>query len=158
MKGLLLIIGLLISALTTQAKNHSEHINNGYHIGAGAGVAWLSEKSGEYSNYHFHLLKSIRHSEKWQFGIGYETILGNEAHHVFNIPLVYSPIHQLSLKVGPGLLFTRENNKMEINFTTHIECIYEFEIGNIHLGPMIGFGADKHGTHIGMGVHLGLSI
>jgi hypothetical protein len=37
----------------------------------------------------------------------------------------------------------------------HIETVYEFEINDFHIGPVLGLGYDPEDYHIGLGLHLG---
>lgn len=160
MRYLLIILATCISFLATRAQNHEnhEHDHHHYHIGLGMGGSWLSETSSIHPSLHLHLLKALGHSEKWQIGLGYESIFGEEVHHSFNIPIAYSPFNHFNIKAGPGISITSEDEHNESSLTAHLECIYEFEIGGIHLGPLIGYGIDKHGHHIGFGIHLGMGL
>jgi len=40
----------------------------------------------------------------------------------------------------------------------HVETLYEFEIKDFHIGPLIEFAYDKEDYHISIGLHVGLGF
>ncbi len=158
MKRLLFIVFFVVNVFMLAAQNHSEHNHKNFHLGVGFNGAIVSGTSGIVPGFHVHLLKQLQHFEKWQVGIGYENMMADKVHHSINLPVGYNITEHLVLKVGPGFSFEKEDSKTELILSGHIECIYEFEFNKLHMGPIIGFGFDKHDSHIGLGVHAGFGF
>ena len=62
--------------------------------------------------------------------------------------------------MSPGITFEKHieaDGKVEIekNLGAHLESAYEWEFGNIHLGPVLEFAYDQKDIHISLGLHVG---
>lgn len=158
----LLTILLLPFALAYAQHNHNHvhdiHDEHNYHIGVGAGVATFLGEEGLEPALHLHLLRRLNSESKWSLGIGYEGIKGDEWHNGVNLLVNYRPANFLSFNVGPGVVFEKEENETEFLPAIHAESVFEFNISEIHLGPMLGFGFNKEHTHFSVGIHLGFGI
>lgn len=135
---------------STEHGNHEHHQNE---IGiANAPVYFVKEKTISYG-LHLHYIRKLGES-KFGLGAGYERIFDTHEHNTFGLVGCYSPVDKLSLTLSPGI--TLENVRpCEVNFALHFETVYEFEIKNIHLGPVFEFAYDPEDYHISLGLHIG---
>lgn len=160
------LLVFLISSLTligqhTDHEDHEDHKHAHGHehhnneIGlAIAPVYFVSEKSTALG-LHLHYIRSLHHS-KWGLGVGYEKILDEHSHNILGGILSYRPISPLSFSLSPGINFS--NSFKNIEFAIHGEVAYEFEIGDLHLGPVLDLARDHDDFHISLGVHIGIGF
>lgn len=45
-----------------------------------------------------------------------------------------------------------------LNFALHLEASYEFEIGDLHIGPVIEYAYDTEDQHLSLGLHVGIGF
>lgn len=130
--------------------SHAIHKNE---IGvANSPVYLINEKVFSYG-LHFHYIRNIKKSA-FGLGLGYERIFDEHNHNTFGLVIRYIPVDKLSLIVAPGILYEdRHFNKPE--FAIHLESVYEFEIKNIGIGPVVEFAYATDDLHISLGLHLG---
>ena len=150
--GLLLIISNKISAQVEISDHEKEHKN---HVGLGFAASHIPETQGLKPGFHVHYLHQLGQSEHWALGVGYEGVINEQLHNGINLLLNFRPVHKISLNAGPGLVFEKHEGKFEVTPAFHTEAVFEFEINNIHLGPLVGYGFDKDDSHFSFGVHLG---
>ena len=43
-------------------------------------------------------------------------------------------------------------------FALHLEASYEWEIGDVHLGPVVEYAYDEEDAHISLGLHIGIGF
>ena len=131
-------------------KNHDHHKNE---IGiANAPVFFVKEKAFSYG-LHLHYIRNIKES-KFGLGAGFERIFDKHGHNTFGLVACYRPVDKLSLILSPGITL-EDVEPGELNFALHLETDYEFEINNIHLGPVFEFAYDPEDFHISFGLHIG---
>ena len=53
------------------------------------------------------------------------------------------------------MLISEHNSKKEIQYITHLELIYEFDMGSFGLGPVAGMIFSGGEQHYMIGVHFG---
>lgn len=137
--------------------DHSPHVHHRNELGiAIAPVHFIKE--GETSlGLHLHYIHNIRNS-KFGVGLGYERIFDDHEHHTFGVVGSYRPIERLVFNLAPGLTYEGAEEDAPLNFALHVETTYEFEIGDIHLGPVLEFAYDKEDYHIALGLHIGLGF
>ena len=140
---------------TTKHEGHKSH-NHDHHkneIGiANAPVYFVKEKVFSYG-LHLHYIRNIRES-KFGLGAGFERIFDEHGHNTFGLVASYRPIDKLSLSLSPGITL-EDVHPDELNFALHVETAYEFEINNIHIGPVFEFAYDPEDFHISFGLHIG---
>lgn len=139
-----------------QIHDHSNEHKN--HLGIGFAASHISETEGLKPGFHIHYLRQINESEHWAMGIGYEGVLAEHSHNSVNFLLNFRPIHMISINAGPGLVFGKHEDEFEVKPAFHTEAVIEFEINNLHFGPLIGYGFDKEDTHFSFGIHLGIGL
>ncbi len=156
MKYLIFIsLFFVFNKLSAQDHNHDHEVN---HLGIGFGVTSFFEEGHSAPGLHLHYMHRLNSHSPFSIGGGYEAILGDHEHHSLTGLLGYSPFDRFSIKVGPGLTFANENEHKEVKFSGHLELMYEFELGDLHLGPMLGFGYDGEETHGAVGIHVGFGF
>lgn len=165
MKKLTFIFVLLLTFFSVSAQHEHSHNHNhrhddhNYHFGVGAGVASFSGETGLEPSLHVHMLRKLAADSKWSLGIGYEGIKGEEEwHNGLNLLVNYRPFHFISFNAGPGIVIENEHDERELLPALHAESVVEFTVGDIHFGPMIGFGMNEEHTHFSLGLHLGFGI
>jgi len=127
-----------------------EHHKNEFGM-ANSPVYFLKSKEISYG-IHFHYTRHLNHS-KFGIGLAYERIFDKHKHNTFGAVIAYSPLDKLTISASPG--FTYEGLTKEFMPALHLETTYEFELGHIHIGPLLEFALDSEDQHISLGLHLG---
>ena len=134
--------------------HHHEHHRNEIGI-ANSPVYFFKEKVFAYG-LHMHYLHKLS-SSRFALGIGYERIFDEHKHNTFNLVGSYRPIDNLSFNISPGIAF-EDRSGSGLNFAMHAETLYEFEIGDFHIGPLVEFAYDAEDYHISAGLHIGFGF
>ncbi len=151
---MLLFYATLISA---QSEDHDHHLGHQHqHYKNEVGVAnmavyFLKEKEVSYG-LHLHWVHQLKES-KFGVGLGYERIFDDHEHQTFGIVGAYRPFEGLTFAVSPGLTYEKEEK--EGRFAFHAEAVYEFELGDFHVGPLFEVAYDPEDIHISLGLHIG---
>jgi len=155
--ALCLLIGLSINLAQAQSdeEHSSDHEHHRHEIGmANSPVYYLKEKIFAYG-LHAHYLYSLEHT-KFALGLGYERIFDEHKHSTYSLVFGYRPAERLSLIASPGI--TYEQAEPGGAFSLHLEASYEYEIGNIHIGPVFEVAYDPEDIHLSLGLHLGFGF
>ncbi|MDZ7740574.1 MAG: hypothetical protein U5Q03_02150 [Bacteroidota bacterium] len=150
---------LCMNLLPAQEHHHQDHEDHKMHrhqpneFGLAAFPVYFMNKKEVAFGLHFHYLRLVGDSP-FGWGLGYERIFDEHGHNTFGIVGSYRPIKHLSFNLSPGITFEDEDAS-EIKFAFHIESMYDFEIGNVHIGPLIELAFDPEDTHISLGLHVG---
>lgn len=170
MKSIYLIIfGLLLSAgmVTAQDHNHDHdhdhsdhtHHHHSYHnneIGiVNTPIYFLGEKEFAYG-FHVHYVRNLD-GTKLGIGIGYERIFDEHKHNTIGIVGSYNPVGNLIINLSPGIAWEGVAHS-ELHFALHLESSYDFELGPIHLGPILGLSYGEEDIHLGLGLHMGVGF
>jgi len=91
-------------------------------------------------------------------GLGFETIFTEHLHYSFLASVSYNPIAAFIIEIAPGVLYVKEENESITEFLTHIECMYEFDLGYIGIGPVVGMALSSEDTHYAVGIHIGKGL
>ena len=132
-------------------ENYHEHHRHELGL-ANTAVYFLGEKEFAYG-LHFHYIYRIKES-KFSVGAGYERIFDEHGHNSFGPLVSFMPVEGFSISFLPGIGF-EDDEASEIYPVLHLELLYEFELGDFHLGPTVGFGYEPEDVHIGAGIHIG---
>lgn len=132
-------------------KHGNDHLDMKYELGFAPNMVYSLNEKAFGPGFHIHGLKIL--NENFGAGIGYEGIFFDNYHQAVTIFGEYIFHDFISLDIGPGLIFPNKENENFI-LVAHIEASAAFDIGKIHIGPMLGFafGSDKH---LSAGIHLG---
>lgn len=160
-KSLLLFLVLNTIFLSVSGR-HDEHEHlhdfHKYHLGFGVAGAHIKSTNGISPGFHIHLLRQLGEEKKWGIGLGYEAIVEENLHNGLNLLANWHPVDFLSVNAGPGIAFGKHDGTNEVLPAFHTEAVFEFNVGNIHIGPMAGFGIDREESHFSVGVHLGFGF
>ena len=157
MKYLLLLLITVLNltdGLFCKEDEHDDHRHTHSHeIGiVNAPVYFLTEKVLSYA-FHIHYTYFLPHSPIG-IGFGFEKIFDEHNHNAITVNFNYELIEHLNIDLAPGIMFEGSaigNNR----FTFHFETFYEFEIGDLHIGPSAEFAYDPEDLHLSIGLHLG---
>ncbi len=164
LRFLFLIIFLTVIATSLSAKykhdDDHKHLNDdhNYHLGFGIAGTYLSVEQAVAPGFHIHFIRQLGVERKWGIGLGFESIIEENIHSSLNLLGNWHPVDFLSLNAGPGLVFAKHEGETEILPAFHTEAVFEFNLGGIHLGPMLGFGIDSEESHFSLGVHVGFGF
>jgi len=152
---------LILFALTQSlfAQSPDSHVNSDDHkneLGiANSPIYIIKEKEFAYG-LHAHYIRSLKET-RFGIGVGYERIFDEHKHNSIGVILSYAPIEHLALSLSPGIIFN-DNNASDLHFGLHLETLYEFEIGIIHIGPVAEFAYSADDYHVSLGVHVGFGF
>ncbi len=133
-------------------ENVDAHQHSKNEIGISISPAYfINEKVWTFAM-HIHYTRII---PRTRFGIGasFERIVLDPKHSTFGIVFAYYPIEKLSFSLSPGMTF--EDANPAALFALHLETAYEFEIGDLHIGPAFEFAYDPNDHHLSLGIHIG---
>jgi len=149
--------------LAQEPNDHShdhDHLSHGHHamnneIGGAVGMVFILEEQETALGFHLHYYRRLPGKMK-PFGVspGLALFLGDHRHYTFHVMMVYSIIHGWWVSAGPGITYLDHDN--EFVGSAHVETGYEFDIGKLHLGPVVEYTWAKEGQHIMLGLHLGV--
>ena len=150
---ILMILGTSQNGIIAQHQEHSEHQHKHpqNEIGVGNYLTYLAGENEFAYSLHIHYLRSFDES-RFGAGIGYEQIFDEHRHRSLAFIGTFMPTSHLVLSLAPGMLLGTQENP-GIRFALHTELVYEFEIGNFHIGPALEFATTFSEYHISLGVH-----
>lgn len=162
-----LVFGLNFFVLSVSGQDvatHSghEHIhvhdNHKYHLGIGISGTHFIEEKGFAQSFHLHTMKQLGKEKIWGLGLGYEVVVEENLHNTITLMGSYHFFDFISLTAGPGLAFGKHEGERELSPVLHAELVSGFDLGQFHIGPMIGAGIDMEHSHISVGVHAGFGF
>ena len=159
MVGVFLLSFLLWqNGILAQHQEHSDHLHAHpeNEIGLGNYLSYLAGEQEFAFGLHVHYLRSLGDS-RFGAGIGFEQLFSEHRHQSLTIIGTYSITSPLMLSLAPGILFGNPEHPAN-RFVLHTELIYEFHIGNFHLGPALEFATTFDEYHIGLGLHVALAF
>ncbi len=160
MKYILLFIILFISFISfgqteTELDLLEDHIDHHNHFGVATGPVYILNESEFAPGVHLHYMRLLEAGNAhFGIGLGVEAIFDEHRHYATSLNLSYLPIHALTLTVAPGIQFAPDSE----DFTTHFEAVYEFEIGKVHLGPVLEYAWAPNDAHAMLGLHIGFGF
>ena len=137
--------------------SHEDHSHKN-EISIAAGIVPIPAEDEIAAGIHLHYIKGIGESNKFGIGVGLETILDEHKHYTLSAVFQYRIYKGIIIAVAPGLLLRKEGTENVFEFAQHIEAGYEFEIGKIHIGPVVELGFEKNGMHYMGGIHFGIDF
>ena len=150
---------LLMFSLCSYSQNgnefsliEDEHLN---HFGVATGPVYVINESEVAPGIHLHYMRLLEFGNAhFGIGLGLEGIFDEHRHYATSINFSYLPIHALTFTIAPGIQFAPESE----DFTTHFEVVYEFEIGELHIGPVAEYAWSPNDAHAMLGLHIGLGF
>ncbi|WP_423130318.1 hypothetical protein [Gaoshiqia sp. Z1-71] len=160
MKLILLIILLAFTRFiyAQDVDRPGAHDHHRHHIGLGAGATSIFNENNLVPGIHLHYYYRLTEHSPVSVGLGYESILDDHTHNTLTSLINYEFMEGFSLSAGPGLTFAKEEGKTHTSLSGHLELLYEFRLGEFHLGPMIGLGIDREDSHASVGIHFGFGF
>jgi len=154
---------LLFSFSFAQNHDHDHdhehsHDSHRHHLGLGLGAGSLFAEEEYAPVVHLHYLYRLAPKSPVSVGLGFESIIDDHKHNTFLALVNYEIQPRLSINAGPGITFAEEDGESHTAMSGHVELIYEFTVGEFHLGPMLGFGFDNEESHASLGIHIGLGF
>ncbi|MBN2001149.1 hypothetical protein JW935_26640 [candidate division KSB1 bacterium] len=132
--------------------HHHHHEGHKYEVGLSIGAAHLDREGETVPSTHIHAMRRI--GEKTALGLGAEYFFTEHTHYSLLGTISYNPCLAFILDISPGILFSGHDGAQETHFVTHIELTYEFDLGVIGIGPVVGVGFSKEDRHYLAGFHL----
>ena len=151
MKRIFLIF-LLLNCLNVKAQEqHNEH----NHLGISVGISKIFPEKTYVPGGHFHYSYLFK-IKNIQLGVGTSLEYLFDKHQHIGTDLSFSifPTEDIEISIAPGLVFS--NNIME--YATHFELGYSFDLHSVHLGPIIEMAVSKEDIHLTIGVHVGFGF
>jgi hypothetical protein len=156
---LLSVFLLPLSAQDAHSHDHDhDHDPHKHHIGFGIAATKLLNENVLAPGFHVHFIRQLGHHNQWGLGVGLEVIADENWHSGLNLLFNYRPLRFLSLLAGPGLAVVKHEGDVEFLPAFHTEAVFEFDIGNLHVGPMIGYERDTEHSHFSVGIHIGIGF
>lgn len=150
-----LLFGILpLCTLAQGDHEHHEHPPNELGV-ANSAVFFPGEEEWSYG-LHLHFLRTIGHS-RFRLGAGYERIFDVHKHNTVGVVAGYAPAHGWTVIVSPGIAF-EDADPGALLPAVHLETTYEFDLGPLHLGPVLEWAWDPEDTHVSIGLHLGIGL
>ena len=138
---------------------HEDHGRDGHNkseIGLALAPVYFFDEKELSAGIHFHYTYNFPDT-KFGLGLAYEHIFDKHKHNFVGLEGAFRPVHPISVSFTPGMTFEGEHfSKGEFAF--HVETGYEFELKNVHLGPVLEFAWHSEGYHASVGVHLGIGL
>ena len=157
MKFKILLNILIISVLFSESGHiHSHNHNN--ELGAAIGIVPGHEGEDNSLGIHLHYIKGVGQHNDFGIGLSLETILDEHSHNSISLIGTYHLKNGFTIAYAPGILFEEHEEDVEIKFTHHFECYYEFELGKFHIGPQLDIGFEELEVHYMLGLHLGIDF
>jgi len=162
MRYFILLTTFLAISLVSFSKEHNhEHKNEHHHpeleLGVSSGLVYNFTEKESAPGIHAHIIKTVSKSDKIGLGFGYEAIFDEHRHNAGSFIILYRPIEHLSFNFAPGIswLSTEEDSAKP---SLHLEALYEWEFGNFHIGPLLGFASNFEDFHGSVGLHVAIGF
>jgi len=157
MKQFLLVSIFIFTSIYLYSQEHDHFEDHHHHpeneIGISNNLVFNASENEYAYGLHLHFVRTISESDKIGFGLGYERIFDDHKHNSASLIFMYRPIESLSLNFAPGIIWL-ESESNSINPAIHIEGLYEWQLGNFHLGPLVGIAFNPEDFHASLGLHL----
>ena len=149
-------LSINLNAQKDHINDHNHEHDHTFEIGLANTLVYFAKEKESAYGIHLHVIKSINHS-KFGIGLGYERIFDEHKHNTLGIITSYNPTEKIHVSLTPGIAFAG-NNASEKHLALHLETSYDYQIANLHLGPMIEFAIDSEDFHVSLGIHIGLGL
>ena len=135
------------------------HEGHAWEVGFALGAVSLILEDEVAFGAHAHVLRSVPGWERFRVGLGLESVLDEHGH--LNAALVVNAhiLAGLSVSVAPGVVVLKEaDGGWGVQFSSHFEALYEFDLGPVHAGPMLEYSYASVDQHMMLGPHVGFGL
>ncbi len=135
------------------------HHGSAWEVGFALGAVSLVLEDELAFGAHAHVTRSVPGWQRLRLGLGLESVLDEHGH--LNAALVVNVhvIAGLSVSVAPGVLVLREDHGgWGTRFSSHFEALYDFDLGPLHVGPMLEYSYASVDQHLMLGLHMGFEL
>jgi len=146
-------------------QNHEQELNHQTHghthnneIGTAVGMVAIPKENEIALGFHLHYTKGVGQENRFGIGIGLGIILEEHQHYAISLATHCRIYKGFIIGYSPGLLILKHDSKKDFHFAQHFELIYEFEVGNLHLGPIVEIGYANSIVHYMTGIHIGIGF
>ena len=150
--SLLTFVGLSQS----DSLSHHGHAHHHNEIGIANAIVFLAAEDEFAYGLHAHFLHAIAASN-WSAGFSAERIFDDHRHQTFSLIIAFQPAEGFTLSAAPGWA-TENGDFSKGQISLHIECTYELELGEFHIGPLAEVAYEPEGMHYALGLHLGFGF
>lgn len=163
MRLLITIISLLLVTTVIAQHNHNHddhthlHEHGEWEIGAALGLVPLFDEGTIAPGVHLHLLQQNKLIDGLMVGIGFESVLDEHTHLNAGLVFNYNIYKGLFAGISPGILWINHDG-WESAFVSHFELSYEFEVGKLHIGPIVEYSLSSIDKHMLAGIHVGINF
>lgn len=138
--------------------NTHEHHHSQWEIGIALGVVPLLDEDELAPGIHLHFLHQVEAVNKLMVGFGFENVIDEHTHLTAGVVLNYNIYKGFFVAVSPGVLWVRHDEAWETAYVTHFELSYEFDLGQLHIGPIAEYSFSSLDKHVMAGIHLGFGF
>lgn len=110
---------------------------------------------------HVHVGKRLgKHGllKHLSLGVAGEVIFAEHEHYALMGLVSVYPWRGLVLSAGPGIEWAEHEGEWESEYSTHVEAVYVFDVGEWHVGPFVDYSWGDHGEHFTTGIHFGIHL
>ena len=158
-----LILVFCLQSVPRAEEHGLEHHGRGHHhhaneLGISGGYVYMDPAEESALGLHLHYMRRCKQEGIRRYlglGLGFETIFSEHRHYNAMFSIGIFPWRSLALIVSPGVMFARHHDEWENEYSTHVEAVYGFMVGELEVGPVIGFAHAGEGKHYMAGLHLG---
>jgi hypothetical protein len=140
---------------TPEPAEHEHAHSADFEASLSPGVAFLTSESEFAFAMHLHLLHALGGSA-WAAGVGFERIFDEHAHNALGALVEYRPFDAWAVAIGPGVAFSDDWD--HVDPTLHLETVYEWFVGDMHLGPGLEVAVEPHEVHLSLGLHFAIGF
>lgn len=149
---LLLSMLLSFSSFSQHHFHDDEHQHVKYELGTALTMVYSPHEKEFGPGFHIHGVRML--NPDFGIGAGYEGAFFHDYHQAVTLFGEFIIADLITIDLGPGIIFPNEEHP-NFSLVAHIEASAAFDIGKIHIGPMVGYGIGLEDIHYSLGVHLG---
>ena len=144
---------LILNTLNLFSAGADIHEHSPNEIGSCLSYVYQSSEGTSDPAIHLDYTRALNESD-FSLGFSFEKIFSENQHLSAGISLDYEIIDNLTFAASPLIIWENENGWTS-KFALHLEVNYGIEIGQLHIGPLIGYATEFGDYHIGGGLHVG---
>ena len=162
--AILALVGLLHTSIAyceplEHEHEYGEHGRHShiYELGLSTGFVRMEPEGESALGTHLHFIRRFRGEGIERFlglGVGFEAIFADHMHYNLMGTIAIYPYKNLFIGISPGMLIVEHHDECEMCYSTHVEVAYGFDVGQFHVGPVVGYAKSGDDEHYMIGIHL----